>query len=155
MTYHAPEHIATFVKNDDGQRYLAKKWNTEIWPNTKILIDQINTCIWNIQCYLFNTTNVTLDRWTTNHLFCEILMNTVACLFVCLFLWWCLTPLSIIIQLYRGGQFYWVRKQEEPEKTTDLSQIRQTLSHNVVHRYLALIEIRTHNIGGDRHWLHM
>jgi hypothetical protein len=32
------------------------------------------------------------------------------------------------ISLYRGGQFYWWRNQENPEKTSDLSQVTATLS---------------------------
>ena len=46
---------------------------------------------------------------------------------------------------------YWWRKPECPEKTTDLTQ---TLSHNVASSTPRLSGNRTHNVSGDRHWLH-
>ena len=67
-----------------------------------------------------------------------------------MFVGWCLTPRLTIFQLYRGGQFYWWRKPEVHGENHRLAASHgQTLLHNVV--YLALIEIRTHNINGDRY----
>ena len=70
----------------------------------------------------------------------------------CVFVWWCLTLLSTIFQLYFGGQYWW-SKPEYPEKTSDLSQVTDKLYHTLL-CWIHLASDRTHNISGDMHWLH-
>ena len=67
--------------------------------------------------------------------------------------WWCLTPRSTIFQLYWSSHFFLAEETGGPGENYRLVASRwQTFSHNVLH--LPLIEIRTHSISCNCHWLH-
>jgi general stress protein CsbA len=81
----------------------------------------------------------------TSQVFLQIHWNKVKLL---LWLWlWCLTPLSTIFQLYRGGG--------NPEKTIDLSQVTDKLYHNWAGIKLTLVVIGTDCIANYKSNYHM
>ena len=81
-------------------------------------------------------------------LWSEILHLMIRFLFVCLF-----DATFNNISVISWQSVLLVEETGGPgENHRPVASLWQTLLHNVVH--LALIEIRTHNISGDMHWLH-
>jgi hypothetical protein len=70
--------------------------------------------------------------------------------------YWCLMPLSTILQWDRFGQFYWWRKLEHQENITNQPEATkkpQTCGIKQTRVYLAR-GYRTHSFSGGRYWLH-
>ena len=61
---------------------------------------------------------------------------------------WCLTPLSTIFQLFRGGQFHWWKKSEFPEKITNLPQVTDGLVLLALNGTIFQSQHGCHFIGG-------
>ena len=81
------------------------------------LLKETDFCLFSL---LINRLVLYLDKKTDVSLHFWLVDSSV-------FAWRCLMPLSTIFQLYRGSQFYWWRNLEDPEKTTDLSQVTDKL----------------------------
>ena len=105
----------------------------------------------------------TLDVWKLQHLMwvlqnkeiiitCRVIyVNTN--LFIFLFVLWCLNATFNNISVISWRSVLLVEVTEGPgDNHRPVTSHWQTLSHNAI--LLALIEIRTHNNNGDRHWLH-
>ena len=131
------------------------------WRLPKLILLEINFCVQNGQVFSlyrlnqqrFSTLGLFLmislywipdysgygvNRFTVFHLDFDLIFGV-------------LMPLSAIFQLYHGGQFYWWRKPDDLDITTDLSHVTDKIYHTMLYTSPWSRFELTHNISGDRH----
>jgi hypothetical protein len=113
----------------------------------------VNLSLWfpNFAIFFFISVGLFVENECTIIRGCQCARRGLGIIFIRELGLWRLTSLSTICQLYRDDHYVCLRKQEYPEKTTDLSQVTVKLYNIMLYRvHAAMCGVRTLNVSGDR-----